>query len=92
MNKEKILNRLEMLRELVVQSESDMRLAIISYRKYQDDLSYIMAELDKIEDDIKTLKGRSIFDVWFGDPMRQIDEDFNSRVHKAIEDCNGTDD
>jgi hypothetical protein len=90
MTRQGLINRLEVLKELVEQSESDMKLAIVSYRKYQEDLSYIMGELDKIEDEIKALKNRSIFDLWFGDPMRQIDEDFNSRVHKAIEDCNET--
>ena len=92
MTRQGLVNLLEVLKELVEQSESDMRLAIISYRKYQEDLTYIMAELDDIENDIKALKGRSIFDIWFGCPLESIEDKFDSEVHKAIEDCDGTDD
>jgi len=87
MTRQGLVNRLEVLKELVEQSESDMRLAIISYRKYQEDLAMVDKELDALEEEIKTLKGRSIFDRWFGDPIGTIDDMFDVQVHDAIEAC-----
>lgn len=92
MNKKKILNKLEMLKEFVERSESDMRLAIISYRKYQEDLAMVDEELDALEEEIKALKGRSIFDRLFGDPIGTIDDMFDAQVHDAIEACDEPDD
>ena len=86
MNKEKMLNKLEMLREFVKQSESDMKLAKISYRKYQEDLKQISQTLDEMEEEIKMVKGKTIFDKWFGNPLESIENNFNDEVHKAIED------
>ena len=89
MTRQGLVNRLEVLKELVEQSESDMRLAIISYRKYQEDLAMVDKELDALEEEIKALKGRSIFDRWFGDPIGTIDDMFDAQVHDAIEECDG---
>ncbi len=87
MEKQQILDRLETIRNLVNNSDSAMRLAVISYRKHQEDLQKAMEELDILEEEIKTIKGRSLFSMMFGDPIKQLDEMFNKQVHEAIEDC-----
>ena len=89
MEKQQILDRLETIRNLVNNSESAMRLAVISYRKHQEDLQKAMEELDILEEEIKTLKCRSLFSMMFGDPIKQLDEMFNKQVHEAIEECEG---
>ena len=83
MEKQQILDRLEVIRELVNNSESAMRLATISYKKHQEDLQKAMEELDILEEEIKTLKGRSLFSMMFGDPLKDLD--FNKKVHEAID-------
>ena len=87
MEKQQILDRLETIRNLVNNSESAMRLAVISYRKHQEDLQKAMEELDILEEEIKTIKGRSLFSMMFGDPIKQLDDMFDKKVHEAIEDC-----
>ncbi len=87
MEKQQILDRLETIKMLVNNSESAMRLAVISYRKHQEDLQKAMEELDILEEEIKTLKGRSLFSMMFGDPLKDLD--FNKKVHEAIEECEG---
>ena len=87
MEKQQILDRLETIRNLVNNSDSAMKLAVISYKKHQEDLQKAMAELDILEEEIKTLKGRSLFTMMFGDPLKQIDDLYNKKVHEAIEDC-----
>lgn len=85
MEKQQILDRLEVIKQLVNNSESAMKLAVISYKKHQEDLQQAMAELDILEEEIKTLKGRSLFTMMFGDPLKDLD--FNKKVHEAIEEC-----
>ena len=87
MEKQQILDRLETIRNLVNNSDSAMKLAVISYKKHQEDLQKAMEELDILEEEIKTLKGRSLFSMMFGDPIKQLDDMFNKKVHEAIEDC-----
>lgn len=87
MNKEKVLDRLRVLRAFVKQSESDMKLAKISYRRYQQDLAEVWRLLDEIEEDVKSVRGKTIFDKWFGNPMEAIEDNFDADVHKAIEEC-----
>ena len=86
MEKTKILERLKRLEALVEDSESKMRLAVISYKQYQEDLKMVMEELDALEEEIKHIKTRSIFDLWFGNPLKSIEDNFNDQVHSAIED------
>ena len=85
MEKQMILDRLDALKKLVENSESNMRTAVISYRQYQKDLQAVMDELNLLEDEISQLKGRSIFNLWFGDPLKAIDNHFDQQVHNAIE-------
>lgn len=90
MEKKTIIARLNKLKALVENSESSMKLAIISYRQYQEDLALVMTELDELEKEIKAMKSRSIFNLWFGDPVKQLDDMlFNEQVHDAIEDADG---
>lgn len=86
MDKKKIGEKLDMLRKFVIQSESYMRLGKIPFRKYQEDRAWVNAMLDEIEEEINPSKGRSLFDRWFGNPLKSIDNNFNDEVHKAIED------
>lgn len=88
-DKDRILQRLEMIRQFVQNSESAKKLAVISFRKHQEDLQKAMNELDELEQEIKRMKNKSIFNMMFGDPIKQIDDGFNSKVHKAIEECEG---
>lgn len=85
MEKQQILDRLEAIKTLVNNSDSAMKLAVISYKKHQEDLQMAMAELDILEEEIKTLKGRSLFAMMFGDPLKDLD--FDRKVHEAIEEC-----
>lgn len=88
-DKDRILQRLEMIRQFVQNSESAKTLAVISYKKHQEDLHKAMEELDELEAEIKQMKSRSFFDLMFGDPIKQLDEMFNKQVHEAIEECEG---
>lgn len=86
-DKDRILQRLEMIRQFVQNSESAKTLAVISYKKHQEDLHKAMEELDELEAEIKQMKSRSFFDLMFGDPLKNLD--FNKKVHEAIEECEG---
>lgn len=84
MDKQKLIERLEMLKRLTEDAESNMRLAVISYKKYQDTLVEIMKELDEIEKMVKDAKSRSFFDLFFGNPIKVAENNFNREVHQAI--------
>ena len=48
-DKDRILQRLEMIRQFVQNSESAKTLAVISYKKHQEDLHKAMEELDALQ-------------------------------------------
>ena len=90
--KTKMIEKLEAVRSLVEDSEKNMRTAVISYRKYQEDLRMASEKLDELQEEIDRVKARSIFDVWFGCPIEGLDKLFNSKVHDAIEEVQDVDD
>lgn len=81
-----ILERLSIIRRLVDDSEHCLRTAKISYKQYRRDLEWACEELDKLEEEIKSVKGRSILDLWFNDPLGAIENNFDTEVHEVIED------